>query len=94
MPRLSPLPARRLRRTRAGLLLVLTAALTGCQTVNGLVYGLERDVDTAVAAIDRLTADLLPAAGPSPQKPVLTHVNFPDKPDPHARHTRFGKSRR
>ncbi len=93
MPVIGIVPQRVWSRVALAAALLLGVSLTGCQTVNGLVYGFERDVDTIVAAVDRATADLLPASGPAPQQPQLTHVDFPDEPSPHAVPTRFGRPR-
>ena len=54
----------------------LLAVLPGCNTVNGMVYGFERDVDVAVAAVERISDGLLPSSGSSPYRPPLEHFEY------------------
>lgn len=73
-----------------GLLLV---TLSGCNSINGLVDGFERDVDGFAARMDTWSDQLLPNGGVGPQKYEPTHVDLkpPPKPSQYAGHTRFGK---
>ncbi len=68
-----------------------TAALTGCNTLNGAVEGFERDVDRLAANVDRWSDDFLPAAGVGPQRYQPTHIDLPDRPNPNVgQRIRFG----
>lgn len=67
--------------------------LPGCNTINGLVDGFERDVDGFAARMDTWSDQLLPTGGVGPQKYEPTHVDLkpPPRPSRYAGHTRFGK---